>query len=138
MSRMSELSTDYPLHVHELAEAEANVGRLKAALEPFAAMAKHFKRDDARKGLAFTTPNLSPSDFIAAADAIAGVPSPIAWKPLLEEIVTEFGGAIEQYRKLGPHWTQKDGNETFDVGVILDREPLIERARALLAKAERS
>ncbi len=32
MSRMSELSTDYPLHVHELAEAEANTGRLKAAL----------------------------------------------------------------------------------------------------------
>jgi len=53
----------------------------------------------------------------------------------LKALVDEFGCTIDQYHKVGPHWTQKDGNELFDVGVVLDREPLIEAARAAIAKA---
>lgn len=56
---------------------------------------------------------------------------------LLWEAVDEFGCTIEHYHKNGPHWTSADG-EMFDVGVVLDREPLIERARTFLNKeAER-
>lgn len=56
---------------------------------------------------------------------------------LLSEVADEFGCTIEQYHKNGPHWTSADG-EMFDVGVILDREPIIERIRTFLNKeAER-
>lgn len=54
---------------------------------------------------------------------------------VLQKIVWEFGGSIEQYHKLGPDWTMKDGTETFNVSVVLDREELIEEARAAIAKA---
>lgn len=51
----------------------------------------------------------------------------------LEPIVDEFESTIEQYNKNGPHWTSADG-EMFDVGVVLDREPLILSARQALAR----
>ena len=53
-----------------LTSLEVERDRLREALEPFAALAKAFKPDDARKGLAFTTPNLSPSDFHRAFSAL--------------------------------------------------------------------
>ena len=51
----------------------------------------------------------------------------------LEGLVSEFGGTIDQYHKIGPDFTHKDGTEVFDVGVVLDRAPLIDAARAALA-----
>jgi hypothetical protein len=71
----------------------SQVEKLMEVVGPFARLADHFKLDDARKGLAFTTPNLSSSDFRAlrtvydsikeglgeaAADAEAGVTGPTA------------------------------------------------------------
>jgi hypothetical protein len=51
-------------------------------------------------------------------------------------LVDEFGGSIEQYHKIGPDFTHKDGTETLFASTLLDREELIERARAAIAKAE--
>ncbi len=63
------------------------------------------------------------TDLVAQAPAMAEA---------LAELVDEFGGSIEQYHKIGPDFTHKDGTEVFHVGVVLDRAELIERARALL------
>jgi len=52
---------------------------------------------------------------------------------LLTEIADEFGGSIQQYDKIGPDWTHKDGTEVFNVSALLDRRELIYRARALAA-----
>jgi hypothetical protein len=64
----------------------------------------------------------------------------IAAAPALLEalgaLVDEFGGSIEQYHKIGPDFTHKDGTETLWASTLLDREPLIEAARAAIAKAE--
>ena len=64
------------------------------------------------------------------ADALARV---AVLEKALEPIVTEFSCTIEQYYKLGPDFTHKDGTEVFAVQSILDREPLIEAARAALS-----
>jgi hypothetical protein len=52
---------------------------------------------------------------------------------VLREIVEEFGGTIEQYHRTGPDYTFRDGTEVFEVSTVLDREPIIARARAILA-----
>jgi hypothetical protein len=51
-------------------------------------------------------------------------------------IVDEFSCTIEQYYKIGPDFTHKDGTEVFIVQTVLDREPLIVAARAALASKE--
>lgn len=51
-------------------------------------------------------------------------------------IVDEFSCTIEQYNKIGPDFTHKDGTEVFMVQTVLDREPLIVAARAALASKE--
>jgi hypothetical protein len=55
---------------------------------------------------------------------------------LLYSIVDEFGGSIDQYNRYGPDFTHKDGTEVLHVSVLMDREPIIERARAILAKID--
>lgn len=50
----------------------------------------------------------------------------------LEPLVDEFGCSIEQYDRIGPDWTHKDGTEVFEVSTLLDRRELIDRARATL------
>ncbi|WBT04860.1 hypothetical protein PFY01_08905 [Brevundimonas vesicularis] len=54
-------------------------------------------------------------------------------RAIIAETVEEFGCTIDLYNRHGPHWTSADG-EMFYVGVVLDREPLIERGRAFLAR----
>lgn len=54
----------------------------------------------------------------------------------LVALVDEFGCTIDQYHKNGPDWTHKDGTEVFDVSTVLDRAPLIDAARAAIAKAK--
>lgn len=66
----------------------------------------------------------------ANARLIAAAPALLS---LLTEIVDEFGCSIQQYHKNGPDFTHKDGTEVFHVSVLLDREGLIERARAAVA-----
>lgn len=70
--------SNYGMSVNEwndVSDADARLiaaaPELLEALRPFAALAEAFRPDDARRGLAFTTPNLSPSDFIAARAALA-------------------------------------------------------------------
>jgi hypothetical protein len=84
---------------------------------------------------------------VLKAAALAAAPDTAAERDRLREInaelvtalrnlVEEFGGTIAQYYKFGPNWTHKDGTEVFDASTVLDREPLIEAARALITKAE--
>lgn len=68
----------------------------------------------------------------AEARATAAEAERDAMRAALVELVDEFGGSIEQYHKIGPDFTHKDGTEVFHVGVVLDRAELIERARAAL------
>jgi hypothetical protein len=74
--------------------------------------------------------------FIAAANPVA-IKALIAElkeaRGIIAETVEEFGCTIDLYNRIGPHWTSADG-EMFDVGVVLDREPLIDRGRAFLAR----
>ena len=56
---------------------------------------------------------------------------------LLQRLADEFGCSLDQYNKNGPDWTHKDGTETLNASVLLDRTELIEEARAYL-KAEPS
>lgn len=49
-------------------------------------------------------------------------------------IVDEFSCTIEQYNKIGPDFTHKDGTKVFMVQTVLNREPLIIAARAALAE----
>ena len=51
---------------------------------------------------------------------------------ILGEVVSEFGCSIEQYHKNGPDFTFKDGTEVFAASTLLDREELIDKARAEL------
>lgn len=55
---------------------------------------------------------------------------------LVDEVVEEFGGSIAEYHKNGPHYTLSAGTEVFEVGILLDREELIERARNLITRAK--
>jgi len=50
----------------------------------------------------------------------------------LESIIDEFGCSIDQYNRIGPDYTHKDGTQVFNVSVLLDREPLLEKAKAAL------
>ena len=51
----------------------------------------------------------------------------------LERLVEEFHGSIEQYDKIGPDFTRKDGTELFHASVLLDRRDLLDEASAILA-----
>ena len=51
----------------------------------------------------------------------------------LEQLVEEFYGSIQQYDKIGPDFTHKDGTEVFHVSVLLDRRELLEDARRILS-----
>lgn len=53
----------------------------------------------------------------------------------LRPIVEEFGCSIQQYHKIGPDYTLSGGVEVLNVGVLLDREPLIEAARQALSES---
>ncbi|MDP1873685.1 hypothetical protein [Phenylobacterium sp.] len=75
----------------------------------------------------------SVEELTAYALAAASAP---ALLEALKAIVEEFGGTIEQYHKIGPDYTLSAGTEVFEVSTILDREPLIEAARAAIFQAE--
>lgn len=71
---------------------------------------------------------LVPHDIAQGSRVGAEVPLTI-----LTKLVDEFTCSIEQYHKIGPDWTMKDGTETFNVSVLLDREELLAEARAAIA-----
>lgn len=53
----------------------------------------------------------------------------------LSALVDEFGGSLDNYHKLGPDFTFKDGTEVIHASTLVDREPQIEAALAALAQA---
>lgn len=55
---------------------------------------------------------------------------------IVAEAVEEFGCSIAQYHQNGPDYTLRAGTEVFEVSVLLDREGLIDRARALLSRTQ--
>lgn len=70
----------------------------------------------------------------AEAERDAAVADRDALRDALAPIVDEFGCSIELYHRNGPHWTHKDGTQVFDVSVLLDREPLLDAAKAALTR----
>lgn len=88
-----------------------------------------FTEEEARNGAApDVDPGIHPL-FTTPPDPQARIE---ALEKALSALVEEFGGTIEQYHKIGPDYTLSAGTEVFEVSAILDREPLIEAARAVL------
>lgn len=53
----------------------------------------------------------------------------------IEEVLEELCGSIDFYNKYGPDWTHKDGTESFNVSVLLDRADDISKAISALREA---
>ena len=53
----------------------------------------------------------------------------------IEEVLEELCGSIDFYNKYGPDWTHKDGTESFNVSVLLDRADDISKAIIALREA---
>ena len=53
----------------------------------------------------------------------------------IEEALEELCGSIDFYNKYGPDWTHKDGTESFNVSVLLDRADDISKAIIALREA---
>lgn len=69
----------------------------------------------------------------AEISALYAIASFQTWRDLLDmlsALVNDLGCTIEQYDKIGPDFTHKDGTEVFHVSVLLDRRELIDGLRA--------
>lgn len=124
-------------HFEKLSASQAEVERLRRERDEAGALAAWVRKrncDTPQEAEAWHGKML---DRIEAAEARA-----TRAEGLLEEagevlghLVEEFGESIASYHKVGPCLTTRsDGQEYVSAGIILDREPLVEAARAFLAK----
>lgn len=120
-----------------LQKAEARAEALRAEAEQWAQEARTHKSSLHEAYQAVTGATGEPGNWNGARPIIEAFTSLRAerdgLREIVAEVVDEFGGSIDQYHKIGPDWTHKDGTETLNASTLMDREPLIERARAALA-----